>query len=414
MSGLPELAPKPAHSCGMRQESAQLRDTIFFEVKKQCISTFQDKLSAVVSTGSLARSEATSTLVGTSWTISGDAEFMLVFYKDAHLPSGAAIALLGQQIESELARLQITCKIDLSPVYPAYFQHLPAHLFTYELKHCGEVICGDQTILQSIPDYPVEEISREDAWRLLCNRLIEVLEHSEAPGTEAEVSSQSQKYRLVKLVLDMATSLLIFERAFVPSYRARRDALVRLASQGTHLQGLELDLQAFASLVFDCTACKLQPIIPGAAPLNLPSSTVLQMAHALWRWELAQLAGAPFRTDDTALLMQWFKLQSPRKNVRGWLYVMRACGWHRSYRWWPRWWALRNASPRHWTYLVAANLLFQATDATSDRHVATWKSLSRLLPVTKKTDYQHSGPSWKDIAADVLWNYRQFLTGTRA
>jgi hypothetical protein len=414
MSSLPELAPEPSDLSGTLPDIVHLRQTIFEVVRSECVRSYKGKLKALVATGSLVRDEGSVTHAGGSWTIYGDAEFLVVFDEYKGLPTAQATAGLRRGIESELSRQNIACKIDLSPVSPAYFRHLPAHIFSYELKHCGQVIAGDESILKSIPDYPVHKISREDAWRLLCNRLIELLEYAEQPCAESGFPPESQQYRLVKLVLDMATSLLIFERAYVPSYRERCDAIALLASQNTQLHGLPLDLNAFARLVAECTAQKLKPAMPGTSKFDLTQHTVLEAAHALWRWELAQLTAKDFQISDSELLDEWFKLQSWRKNVRGWLYVLRACGWQQSYRLWPRWWALRKASPRHWTYLVATSLLFRTTASTSDTHAADWGSLGRLLPIAKKTANQQPSPSWKDVAADVVWNYREFLTGTRA
>jgi hypothetical protein len=415
MTGLPELAPKPSDLSGTVPDIVRLRHTIFDVVRSECVRTYKDKLKALVATGSFARDEGSVTRAGESWTIHGDAEFLAVFDEHARVPAAEDLVIIRRIIERELSRLKISCKIDLSPVSPAYFRSLPAHIFSYELKHCGQVIAGDESILKSIPDYPADKISREDAWRLLCNRLIELLEYAEQPCADSGLPPESQQYRLVKLVLDMATSLLIFERAYAPSYRERRDAMARLASQNAQLRGLPLDLEVFARLVAECTALKLQPQMLRTPQPDLTQQSVLQSAHALWRWELAQLTGTDFQTNDRDLFDHWVKLQPWWKNLRGWLYVLRACGWQHSYRMWPRWWTLRKASPRHWIYVVTTSLLFQpAGRFATGTYSVDWKSLSRLLPVAKKTANRQPSLSWKDVAGDVVWNYQQFLTGTRA
>jgi hypothetical protein len=215
----------------------------------------------------------------------------------------------------------------------------------------------------------------------------------------------------------MATSLLVFIGEYAPSYGERRDALLRLAARKTLAEGFPFEIGSFANLVADCTAEKIEPREQGLGRLSLSPHTARQTAHALWRWQLAQLVGAkPAGTDDD-LFEQWMAVQPLSKRVRGWLYVARACGWHRSYGLWPRWWALRKASPRHWIYLVASSLLFQPTEDAnpSQAHVinGNWAFLSRRLPIAKRTATA-ARPSWSDLAHDVVWNYREFLTGTRA
>ncbi len=418
MSGLPELARKLIPASGAGPDSIRLRESICSVVQRECERCFSGLLKTLISTGSLARDEATVTRKEESQAVCGDAEFMLVFEKSAGLPTTAALGGVRRRIESDLLEGKIECKIDLSAVHPTYFRRLPAHIFTYELKHCGRVIAGDETILQSIPDYSADELSREDAWRLLCNRLIEVLECAEELSGERGPFSPELQYRIVKLYLDMATSVLVFVGAYAPSYRERRDAMLRLAGQEIQAEKFPFEIEEFADLVADCTAEKLLPHTREARQIDLSRRTAMQTAHALWRWELAQLAGGKSLGDDYGLFDQWMEMQPSWKRIRGWLYVVRACGWHRSYHLWPRWWGLRKASPRHWIYLVASSLLFQATEDVKAHQThgadANWASLSRCLPVAKMSAKQPARPSWKDVAHDVVWNYREFLVGTRA
>lgn len=417
MSGLPELVRKPIPASGAGPDSIRLRESICSVVQRECERSFSGLLKTLISTGSLARDEATITCKQESQAVCGDAEFMLVFKEKVTLPSAAALNGVRQQIENDLLQRKIECKIDLSAVHPAYFQRLPAHIFTYELKHCGRVIAGDETILQCIPDYSADELSREDAWRLLCNRLIEVLECAEELSGERGPFSSELQYRIVKLYLDMATSVLVFVGAYAPSYRERRDAMLRLAGQKIQAEKFPFEIDQFADLVADCTAEKLLPHARETRQIDLSRRTAIQTAHALWRWELAELAGGKSLGDDYSLFNQWMEMQPSWKRIRGWLYVVRACGWQRSFRLWPRWWSLRKASPRHWIYLVASSLLFQAEDVKSpqtDSAEANWTSLSECLPVAKISANQPDRPSWKDVAHDVVWNYREFLVGTRA
>jgi hypothetical protein len=420
MSGLPELARKPTHPSGALPDSIQLREFICGVVQLECERCFSGLLKGLISTGSLARDEATIVYKEESKAVRGDAEFMLVFQKNAALPAMEALGGVRQRIESDLLQQKIECKIDLSAVHPTYFQRLPAHIFTYELKHCGRVIAGDEAILQSIPDYSVDELSREDAWRLLCNRLIEVLECVEEPSGERARFSPALQYRVAKLYLDMATSLLVFVGAYAPSYRERRDAMLRLAGRKIQAEAetFPFELGEFADLVADCTAEKLLSHGHEERRVDLSRRSAIQTAHALWRWELAQLTGGKSVGDDRELFDQWMRMQPSRTRIRGWLYIVRACGWQRSYRLWPRWWGLRKASPRHWIYLVASSLLFQATEdmKAPQTHGAdtNWASLGRWLPVAKMSATQSARPSWKDVAHDVVWNYREFLVGTRA
>ena len=418
MSELREFAPKLAHPSGALPDSIQLRETICGAVERECTRCFSDRLKALVLGGSLARDEATIIRTEESWVVRGDAEFMLVFEKSTALPTAAALDAVRRRIENDLSQRKIKCKIDLNAVHPTYSQHLPAHISTYELKHCGRVLVGDHAILQPIPDYSADELSREDAWRLLCNRLIEVLEYTDEFSGEPGRSSPELRYRIVKLYLDMATSLLVFVGGYAPSYRERRVAMSRLAARERNAEAFPFELGELADLVATCTAEKLLPQGNDERRDDLSLRSAMQTAHALWRWQLTQLVGTRSARDDRDLFGQWMRVQPSWKRIRGWLYIVRACGWQRSYRYWPRWWGLRKGSPRDWTYLVASQLLFQATEDVNsfqtDRGDTNWASLSRCLPVAKITANQLASPSWKDVAHDVVWNYQEFVMWTRA
>ncbi|HXM97464.1 MAG TPA: hypothetical protein VN982_03220 [Candidatus Dormibacteraeota bacterium] len=416
MSGLPEL---PGRRTGIAEvlDSTSLRQAICDSALLECKNAFKNELRALISTGSLARDEASFLRKENSWAVCGDAEFMVVFEKSAALPAGAVIREIQHRIECDLLQRNIQCKIDLSAVHPGYFQSLPAHIFSYELKHCGRVIAGDNTILQSIPDYSAENLSLEDAWRLLCNRLVEMLECAAELSGENKRHSAMLRYKILKLYLDMGTSFLVFVHAYVPTYSRRRDVLLRLSGQRTTPGANPFELGSFANLVAECTAQKLVPGAASELSIDLSWHAAIQAAHALWRWELAQLVGAKTELTDLELFNKWISLQPFRKRVRGWLYVLRACGWQQSYLVLRRWLSLRKASPRHWVYFIAIRMLFQSAAEVGSSEIlkreTNWATLSSYLPIRRMTAKNHASPSWEDLGYDVSWNYEQFVMRTR-
>ena len=76
--------------------------------------------------------------------------------------------------------------VSLSIVHGAYLRHLPPHIYSYELRACGVVLFGEETILEEeIPTYAACDLSTEDAWRMLSNRLIEQMETA-AEGSDGD------------------------------------------------------------------------------------------------------------------------------------------------------------------------------------------------------------------------------------
>ena len=399
-------------------DSATLRKLIYEAALREFTVAFGDRLRAVISTGSVARNEASFLRRENSFVVCGDAEFLVVFKKNTVLPAIAALGEIRQRIERNLLQQNIQCKIDLSAVHPGYFTRLPAHIFSYELKHCGRVIAGDERILHTIPDYSPKDLSREDAWRLLCNRLVEMLECAVELSREEKKPSIALRYKIVKLYLDMGASFLVFQKAFVPTYRERCKTLLRFAAETPDNTAFPLDLQKFAELVAKCTEQKMLPGASDQRSTELPWQAAIQSARALWRWELIQLVGASEELTDSELFDRWICRQPFHKSIRGWLYVARACGWQRSHIVLLRWLNLRKTSPRHWIYLIASSLLFQmSADVNSSATRGQDGSLSMLssyLPVRRVAATNCISPSWEGLADDVVWSYQQFLIGTRA
>ncbi len=132
-------------------DRASLRGIVCERTRSQCENSFNGQLRAIVLTGSLARDEASFRSKADGWELFGDAEFLLVLEK-SHARSPETLNTLRQRIENDLRQRKIHCTIGLSAVSESYFRRLPPHIFSYELKRCGQVICGEDRVLRLIPD----------------------------------------------------------------------------------------------------------------------------------------------------------------------------------------------------------------------------------------------------------------------
>ena len=407
----------------MRPSLAALRERIAEEAVRVTTGAYAARLRAVVLTGSLARDEGTFLWEGERGRVLGDAEFYLVFREREPVPPEAAVLPLARRIELELERDRLSCRVGLSPVSPDYLRRLPRHISPFELKTCGRVIWGDAQVLAIIPEFSAADIDREDAWRLLGNRMIEQLE----AWRELTLASQNRvPYGVIKLYLDMATSYLVFAGAFEATYSRRDERLGLLAE---HPVGdPPFPLASFAERVHAATEFKVhgEPATAGLlifGGLETFWKDAVRYAQRLWRWELQQLTG--FRQDvkNHELMRRWMAEQHLRRKLRGWAYVLRACGWHRSFRHWPHWIKLaRRASPRYGVYAAAGELLFQlpelvdagsggaSRDACGEPRLDC-EEMRGWLPVARESDEELD---WQRLAADIAWNYHRFLEFTRS
>jgi hypothetical protein len=282
--------------------------------------------------------------------------------------------------------------------------------------------------LARIADFSISDIPLEDGWRLLLNRVIEQLEALEGLEQRPKVLPRPLRYRTIKLYLDMATSFLLFVGEYAPSYLERARRLRTLANKHSINNGFPFDLRHFCDRVSECTCWKLLTPSPhNSASTAMESDAnfswweeAVTYAELLWRWELALLTQSSRRTSDQELLKSWMRCQPTTKRLRGWLYVLRNQGWHRSWRNWPRWMRLAwCASPRYWIYGAASELLFGLpgllNDTNGRRHAGvSWENLRSSLPVLPGPERRQKLPEWRELAASIAWNYHEFLVGTRS
>jgi len=424
---------------------ASLEDIVCRQTAEICSAAIGSQLSTIVLTGSMARGEATSIEEGGVARVLGDAEFFLVFKEQAPLPSNSSLRLLAEKVQGRLSDERIRCVVELTPVRPRYFRRLQATIFGYELRACGRAAWGDPSILSLIPSFSPADISREDAWRLLLNRTIEFLEV--VPGFfQGDAGAASDcSYRLTKLCLDMATSYLVFAGEFRPTYRARASLIQEMAKQDDVKATCPLELRGFSQQLARCTESKLgtgqqEPFLDSWAEAAV---RIVKDVRRLWRWELIQLMGTLSAQADWELIGNWMRRQAPTARLRGWLVVLRGCGWHRSWRNWPRWLGLaRRASPRYWIYALASELFFslpsvlksplggqfQGSDLPPEalsfgrllqgtrnvRNGSEWLKRNAALPILFQSSLRAGSPEWMKLAINIAANYHGFVEHTEA
>lgn len=400
----------PANLVALREKVAQ-------KTAEFCLRAHSPHALALVLTGSLARDEATWVGEGESGKLMGDAEFLLVLRAGVAEPPRAAIDSLEKEIQSALRRDGISAYVQLAPVYPGYFRELRPRVFAYELQERGRVVWGDASVLALIPHFTAADIPLEDAWRLLANRMIELLEATTEVERFGKEVPERLRYRTVKLYLDMATSLLLFAGEYAPGYGERRQRLQQLADSAPAGGSWPFSLGEFARQVSLATDLKLQGGRPSGAEVGWESwQEALRYARLLWDWEIARLVEGAAGKNGGELLQRWMRRQAPA-GLRGWMFTWRACGWLRSFPNWPRWFRLAGGgSPRYWVYCAAHILFCQLPAALSAGPEGQAKELAaalRALPVVRRAKTGQA-PSWKQLVDEVAWNYHHFAEPTRA
>jgi hypothetical protein len=378
------------------------------------LGAFPKGLRAALLTGSLARGEGTWLREGSGVRLAGDIDLLAVFENRTSLPPHDRVARLERAIEDRLSSAGIKVHLSLSPVPAGYLRRLQPNIFSYELIAHGKVVCGDAHILELAPVFTASAIPLDDGFRLLMNRMIELLETLCTRDVSAATAS-AFRYRAMKLWLDMGTSYLLFERQYSPTYRGRAVRLCELAAEPRALAPIAL--RRFAQTVAIATRCKFGE--SGALEMRefADLATLIDDAHSLWRWELERLT-AP-GASDTDLLRRWIAAEPIAARMRGWAAVVKRSGRARAMARMPGWIGLaRRGSPRRLIYAAASELLFALARLFEEGSVrrldSRWNELRRGLPITDSPENRASSCAWRRLGQTIAFNYTFFLAPTRS
>lgn len=389
----------------MENYSVKATSLLTVHVGRVCSDRFGVGLRAIVLTGSLARAEGTWVREGEGWRLLGDADLFLIFHRGVPLPPGGARAE-EEAIERALADDDVVAHVRLAPVHSEFLARMPHHIATFELLACGRVIWGDASVLSLVPRFSATEISREDAWRLLANRIIEQLE---AAATSEGVLSAGSQYATVKLFLDMATSYLVFVGSYQPTYGQRAHVLQEAARD--HRLDSPFELGPFVEILRAATAFKLH-----ATPMPYAAERLwADAAHysaGLWAWQLVRLTGSLPSSDAQELMRQWMRQMSWIAQLRGWASAARRSRLNATLCvLWLR--LMPKGSPRYLTYAAATELFFRLPSVVArDPDLSDRRSLAADLPLATTRSVEPD--TWQALANNIALNYHQLLESTTA
>ncbi|MGH9318288.1 MAG: hypothetical protein ACRD21_23940 [Vicinamibacteria bacterium] len=262
---------------------------------------------AVILTGSFSRGEGSILLSNPRHRILGDIEFLMIARPPFDFPTlRRDMKQLGSKATDHLRGAGYEAIIEYSPAGRSYLERaLRPAIFSFDLLTHGKTVAGDPRLLESIPRFGPAEIPREDAVRLVMNRMMEI--HS--LRVQRNMEPVEEAYLGVKTILDLAGSLLAFQGRYVSGYGARLRAAQALDDEASFPRALEGELARAVPM-------KLHPdereILRSAPPL----SDALDLAMDVWRWEMARLVTG----EDTRELLYGF-LASERiwQTARGWI-----------------------------------------------------------------------------------------------
>ena len=407
-----------------RDQLKEQTEGLIHEVTRRLVNSLQHRPEAVVLTGSFARGEGSVLYERSRLQVLGDMEFMVFFASGSNLAEQQrALNRRAETLRQELAAEQVDCEVEFSAVSTDYLRRLRPHIFGYELLNFGRTVWGSEEILNAAPVFMAPEIPLWDAWRMLNNRLLEQLQWPESLEQGNRETLDKLFYQLLKLYIDIGTTVLVFAGHYQGTYAGRANALRSWAAVAQDQPGMKF-LRTLADRVAECTAYKLSPDAT-LCPLGLhvdseteewrvslrrATQEAVPLARAAWRWEAAVLANCHLNPeiDDATLRDVVLRTQSWREKFRGWakLVLMPAVRGQRGF--FPRMAGLlHRGSPRYLIYCVASHLFFQLPELMDGAQLRS-ENVENLLPVVFGK-HEHESRSWRGLRANVLSGWRLFL-----
>jgi hypothetical protein len=376
--------PRPGTDASTSEDETPV-DARLASVRERIIATTIDGVLghsprrplAIVAAGSLGREEDTILLRNGRAQVLGDAEFFLICFsaKDAQAIRKVLDSLVGN-IQSQLARAGIDCPVTCGAVSSRILRKMSPHILGFELRSTGKVLWGDPEALELIPQFGPADIPKWDAWRSVSNRMIEQLACVDALWTGDRARVVELLYWTLKIQLELATLVLLFEGAYRPTYRERARELERLQKK---LESLPW-AAGLAERVKACTQFKLDPRAPSpyaaffsgvqSEAQNLSFAreeflAVLRLVRGVWLWGAERLLGRELdeAAEPLRVALDIARRQDWHWRARGWArFGLTDRGW-KTVRGWQGF--LRLASrggPRFLLFAVSAALYFTAEE----------------------------------------------------
>ena len=363
---------------------------------------------ALILTGSAARGEATIAPRPGSVQWLSDLELLVVIPDSAPLRhTTTTLDELARKFRSAMKARKVTIPVELTPAPEKYFERIRPHVFGYELKHCGRTLYGSSDYLARIPSFHWKDIPKEDAWRLISNRMLEWLEYM-LEGRRRPLPFQF--YVLVKIWLDLETALSLFSGDYRPTYRERAERLDHVVGWAVS-HNCPLPSQSFSDAVRTAVNFKFDPCsgfewLWCAGTAELRAELRRQgLAHiydelqeallAAWRWAGREISNGLPEAGGVAPVYGF------ARRMRGWAKLLICMPARNRPGVIARMMRLSHlGSPRSLVYACAARLLEAAVSGDPD--TLAW--VRRRLPVPAS-----GGEAWQGLARRCLAVWRLCL-----
>ncbi len=378
---------------------------------------------AVVLTGSMARGEGSACMRKEgSVRVYGDIEMLVVFDDTEDMAEHASrLKALGKDVTGKLKDMGVLCDVEYGPAPRKYFAHIRPHIFGFELKKHAKVLWGDESVLDLIPDMKEVDIPVEDAWMLLSNRVVEQLLCLDGAISGVSVDAtvdEAVLYNHCKMILDLATSILVFTGMYRASYEERATMIDR-AVRAIGNDETRDALAGFPDKVRFWTEAKLDPVLLSEYATCGPTSgrgsldlwlELVPLVRAVWTWETNLLTGGRWELDPRRLAERVLSSEGFLRRLKGWARlalnreVSKTPAFFRKMTG-----GIFRGSPRYLVYISSILLYFSTPgllNGGAENEKETLDFIGRNIPVVFDSG---EASDWQSVRRDLVRGWRVYL-----
>ncbi|HSG28838.1 MAG TPA: nucleotidyltransferase domain-containing protein [Candidatus Krumholzibacterium sp.] len=187
-----------------------------------------DKVKAIILGGSFATGEGTVVFEGEAPVLLSDVDLLVVMDS---LPALLEVLPrrndLGMACEEKMPETTFTGRVDVGAVLAGELPSFARSPGTFVLRTRGQLLYGEESVLDLFPGYDPEDISPRESLTLLENRMASILGDwpVAVPGTGSGLYRFF--YRVSRSYTDILTAAAVASKSFVPGYQERWETMNR-------------------------------------------------------------------------------------------------------------------------------------------------------------------------------------------
>jgi hypothetical protein len=287
-------------------------------------------LAGLILTGSFARGEGSVITTARGPRVLGDIEFLVILPGTVELHEfRGRMPDWSRELGGQLSD-RVRVEIEFGPAGIGYLRNRARpSIFVHDLIAHGKVVWGRPDLLGFVHPFTAADIPRQDALALLFNRTVEQLEaYDRVAWLEGEDLWETAYHRL-KVVLDVAGSVLAFRGRHTPRYAERPAAFARLVAETPELAAVlprafpeELERAARLKIAPGDGSAVLPPDLSLAAQRAWIRERIvagIPAVTSVMRWELESLLGV--RDELPGLLKRYLGTQPFARRAWDWAKV---------------------------------------------------------------------------------------------